>query len=272
MPTYDGGVSNPGFNVSYTFRLNTSENTNPSANTSTINWNIQLIKNDFAVWNLNSGQTSWGANIGGYTYGGTFAYDFRNYSSLRIYGTTTGAIAHNSDGSKSISVSASFSGAGPLVSGSAGGTMVLQDFVLLPSSPPSVTAAATGLNVVVSSGQASTPGPAISNYWVSFASSSNGGVSFGSWSSETAMVNRQHTYTLTPGLTYKFRVRAQNSDGYGGFTESSTLFLTAGGKRFDATANNWALTAANARRWNGTSWATLTTLKRFDGTNWVNLS
>jgi hypothetical protein len=270
MPTYDGGVSNPGYNVSYTFRLNTSENTNPSANTSTINWEIILIRNNFAVWNLNASQTSWSANIGGYTYSGTFAYDFRNYSSLRIYGTTTGDIAHNADGSKSISVSASFSGPGPLVSGSAGGTMPLQDFVLLPSAPPSVTAVASGGTVVVTSAQASTPGPPITGYFVSYASSNNGGATFGSWSAESTMTNRIFTYNLTPGLTYKFRVRAQNSDGYGPYTESSSLFLAAGGKRF--TGTNWALTVGAAKRWTGLAWTNITTAKRFDGTNWVNLS
>ena len=146
MPTYDGGVSNPGYNVSYTFRLNTSENIDAASNISTINWEIILIRNNFAVWNLNSGQTSWGANIGGYTYGGTFAYDFRNYSSLRIYGTTTGAIGHDINGAGSINVSASFSGPGPLTGGSAGGPMGLTDFnrSALQASPPSVSRSSNG--------------------------------------------------------------------------------------------------------------------------------
>jgi hypothetical protein len=84
------------------------------------------------------------------------------------------------------------------------------------------------------------------------------------------MVSRQHTYTLTPGQTYQFRARAENTDGFGPYVESGTLFLTAGGKRW--TGDNWALTVAQAKRFNGTSWIDLTTAKRYNGTAWINLS
>jgi hypothetical protein len=152
-----------------------------------------------------------------------------------------------------------------------GPTFAAIDYVRLPSAPSSVSAVATGTTVVVTAGEASTPGPAISNYWVSFASSSNGGATFSSWSSESTMTSRAFTYTLTPGLTYKFRVRAENGDGYGGFTESATLFLTAGGKRW--TGSDWALTVAQAKRFDGTVWDDIEIAKRYtEAGTWVNLS
>jgi hypothetical protein len=257
--------------------LESSQSQNPGANQSTVsatlylNWNngsaYASYDQEFYIvvggvstgWlaaprNVNWPNQTNSGRVGLWTHSPTFTHDINGYrGAVGTYGYFDG------DG-----------GFGPGDIDVTGTTYAAIDYVRLPSAPSSVSAVATGPTVVVSAGEASTPGPTITGYFVSFASSSNGGATFGSWSSESTMVSRQHTYTLTPGLTYKFRVRAQNGDGYGGFTESSTLFLTAGGKRW--TGTDWALTVAQAKRFNGTAWIDLTTAKRFDGTNWVNLS
>jgi hypothetical protein len=79
-----------------------------------------------------------------------------------------------------------------------------------------------------------------------------------------------YTYTnLTPALTYLFRVFATNSIGSSDFTESSGVFVPAGGKRWDGSA--WTA-AAVGRRWDGSAWVDLTVAKRWDGSSWGDLS
>ena len=92
---------------SYTTRLTVTETaTDTATNTSTVNFSLTLIKNSgTGLWNNNS--CSWSININGTSYSGTFTYDFRNYSSLTLKGSTNQTITHNGDGTKSISVSAS---------------------------------------------------------------------------------------------------------------------------------------------------------------------
>ena len=129
MPTYDGGVTVSG-GASLTLRLETSENTYPGSNSSTINYTLKLIRNSGFAYNLNSNGLSWSTNIGGYTNSGSTSYDFRAYSELVLVSTTTGSITHESDGSKTISVSGSISGPGPITAGSAGGSMTLTTYNL----------------------------------------------------------------------------------------------------------------------------------------------
>ena len=91
---------------SYTLRLTVNETaTSTPNNTSTVTFSLELIKNSGSgLWNNNN--CSWSININGTAYSGTFTYDFRNYSSLTLKSNTTQVIEHDSDGTKSISVSA----------------------------------------------------------------------------------------------------------------------------------------------------------------------
>lgn len=180
-------------------------------------------------------------------------------------------IGHNADGSRNdVGFSVSFpTGIG---TGSASSTINLYDFTRLPTAPATVTAVKSGSNVVVTSSDGSTyEGLPLSGYYVSYASSSNGGSTWSNWSAESTMTSQSYTYVNpTPGLTYKYRVRVNNSEGYSGYRESSTLFLTAGGKRYDG--GQFVLTSTAAKRFNGSSFNSFTIAKRFDGSNWVNLS
>lgn len=179
-------------------------------------------------------------------------------------------IGHNADGSRTVGFSATFpTGIG---TGYTAANITLSDFQRLPTAPTTVTAVKSGSNVVVTSSDGSTyEGLPILGYYVSYRSSSNGGSTWGAWSSEQTMTNKSYTYVNpTPGLTYQYRVRVNNSEGYSGYRESSTLFLTAGGKRYDG--GQFVLTSTAAKRFDGSSFNSFTIAKRFDGSNWVNLS
>lgn len=262
--------------------VGTSESQNPSANQSTVGVVAYLN------WNSGSAYSGYNQevyiNIGGASSGAIAApttVNYNGYSWVSLTGSVqVGSWArtfdHTTEGYRgTVETSASFDGDGGYAPGdiSAGGpTYGVIDYVRIPGAPSSVTAVAVGSVITVTSGEASTPGPTITAYKVSYASSTNGGATWSSWSSETNMSSRVYAYnSLTPGLTYKFRVRATNADGDGPFTESNTLFLTAGGKRY--TGANWALTVGAAKIFNGSAFVSLTTAKRYtdDGT-WVSLS
>ena len=133
----------------------------------------------------------------------------------------------------------------------------------IPTAPSSATATRTARNVTVVAGNST--GSGITGYFVQY--STNGG---SSWSTAQPMTSQSYTYTnLTAALTYTFRVYSTNSIGASATTSSATVFVPAGGKRWDGTA--WTSTTT-AKRWDGTNWVDLSTAKRWDGTNWVDLS
>lgn len=92
---------------SYTTTLTVTEGAyDVASNTSPVTFTLTLNKNSgTGLWNNNS--CPWSININGTSYSGSFTYDFRNYSSLTLKSSTTQTITHDSDGTKSISVSAS---------------------------------------------------------------------------------------------------------------------------------------------------------------------
>lgn len=267
MATYDGGVS---VNVgSYTLRLTANEtNVNSGANTSAVAWELKVIRNSGGAFNTSPTALSWSVVVDGSTVGsGSTSYNFNNYAELVLGSGTTGGIAHNADGSKSVGVSGSISGPGPITGGSAGGTLTLTDFSRPPLAPASCTVSVSGRNATVTSGNADvTNRPAIIRYEVE--ATTNDGVT---WSGTVnTMTSQQFTYSnLDGGKTYKFRTRAVNSEGAGAWTESASTFIPAGGRRW--TGSTWEPTTI-AKRWNGSAWVDLTIAKRWNGSAWVDLS
>lgn len=265
--------------MGYWLSIGTSESQDPGGNSSTVSATLYLNNDQWSSYSNYPGmqgyitigdQSSW--------YNCPSAYNIspnQRYNSVQLHSWSR-TYPHNPDGTRgSVGTYGRFIGQGgysPGDIGVGGTTFPAIDYVRIPGAPSSVTAVAVGSVITVTSGEASTPGPAIDAYKVSYASSTNGGATWSSWSSETNMSSRVYAYTsLTPGLTYKFRVRAHNVDGDGPFTESNTLFLTAGGKRY--TGANWALTAAAAKRFNGSTWESFGTAKRYtDAGTWVSLS
>ena len=266
MPTYDGSVS---VNVgSYTLRLVTSENTNQGANSSTVDYTLSIIRNSGGALNTSPTALSWSTNIGGDTNSGSTGYNFNNYSELVLVSTTTGAIAHNPDGSASISVSGSISGPGPITGGTTGGTMTLTDYSRPPLAPASCTVSVSGRNATVTSGVSDATGRvAVSSYQIE--RTNNDGTTW-SGTQFTMDGSRQYVYSnLDGGKNYKFRVRAVSSEGAGAWTESASTFIPAGGRRWTGSA--WTPTTI-AKRWNGSAWVDLTIAKRWNGSAWVDLS
>jgi len=247
--------------------------TNIVANTSVVSWSLYVVGNN-ASWGLDFSST-YSVTINGVNYPGTWNYDFRS-NNTRVLGGTSLTVAHNANGSKTISASATATdNAGSLGSASTSGSLVLTDFDFTAGVPTSFTAAGVpGVPTsIAASWVASVSYKTPVTYYLSYRSSSDGGSTWGAWSAESNTTNLTYTFSgLTGGLTYQLRIRAYNGfDNYSAYAANQpTVFLTTGGKVWNGV--NWALTATHTKRWNGSAWVTLGTLKRFDGTNWVNLS
>jgi hypothetical protein len=228
-----------------------------------------------------TGSSASSYSVSGSTSAGNWNYGFMSFSgagTIEVFSTDiTVAHATNGTGSYSFSGSATSGGWGSASTGT--GTLTLTDFDRSAGTPASCSATVTGGVFTVAIG-VSTSYITPFNYYTSYASSADGGTTYGSWSSESAAIPSTtsplvKTYSgLTSGLTYKFRVRAYNGvDNYSAYRESSPVFLTAGGKR-RTSVNTWVLTATAAKRRNAGNTANenLTKAKRFNGTAWVDLS
>jgi len=227
-----------------------------------------------------TGSSASSYSVSGSTSAGSWNYGYMSFSgagSIQVFSYDF-PVNHNADGSGSYSFNGSATSGGWGSASTGTGTLTLENFVFTAGQPGTMTAAAvTGVSGRIdSSWGASTSYITPVTYYHSYRSSTDGGVNYGSWSGETTTTTLSASYTsLTPGLTYQFRVRANNGqDGYSAYRESNTVFLVAGGKRYFGPnpVTDWALTAAQAKRWTGSAWTSLGTLKRWDGTNWVNLS
>lgn len=238
----------------------TETSTNPGANTSVVSFTLRVVGNN-ASWNLNSGST-WSCVINGTTYSGTWTYDFRSDNTVTLK-TGTQTITHNADGSKTIAVSGTAYGNSTIGTGTiTSKNFILTDFVVVPGAPATIALSKTARNVTVTAGNSS--GPNVTAYKVQY--STDGGTT---WSTAQTMTSQSYTYTALAPATYKFRVFAVNADGNSAYTTSTSLLVTAGGKRFDGTA--W-IYAAIAKRWDGSNWVDLTIAKRWDGSVWTDLA
>ena len=267
MATYDAAINSGGAG-SFTLRLVANEtSTNEAANTSDVGFTLTIICNSGFAFNSDP-VTGWGVTIDGTNYSGSFSYNLSAGQSLQVGSGTKTGIAHNADGTKTISVGGSISGPGPLISGEATGTLPLTNFSRPPLAPASCTVFVSGRDATVTSGVADvTNRPAIIRYEVE--RTTNDGVT---WSGTVNTMNssRQFLYSsLDGGKFYKFRTRAVNSEGAGAWTESASTFIPAGGRRW--TGSVWEPTQI-ARRWNGSSWVDISTAKRWNGSAWIDLT
>ena len=278
MASYTGGDDGRG----YTITLYMDElSTDAAANTSYVHVYAYLNASYqyFSNW-TGSGSLQVNGTVVQY-YGGKYYMSGTN-TSIQI-GDWYGTVGHqNANGTGTIAVYSDFTIPGgpsytPLNT-AASTTFGLSDINRSAGTPASCTATLSGGVFTIAIGAATsyiTP----FNYYVSYASSSDGGATYGAWSTETVIASTtsplQAVYSsLTGGLTYKFRVRAYNGvDNYSAYKESSPVFMTAGGKR-RTSSNTWVLTstAAKVKRSTGTGYVAITTGKRFDGTSWVNLT
>ena len=228
-----------------------------------------------------SGSSASSYSVSGSTTAGGWNYGYMSFSSsgqIEVNNSGNFYVGHNPDGSGSYNFSGSATSGGWGSASTGTGTLPLYNFDFTAGTPGTMTATPTvgvpGRVDLTWGASTSYVNPV--TYYYSYRSSTDGGVNYGSWSSESTTTNLYASYTsLTPGITYQFRVRAYNGqDNYSGYRESNTAFLVAGGKRYAGPnpVTDWALTAAQAKRWTGSAWTSLGTLKKWDGSSWVNLS
>ena len=98
----------------------------------------------------------------------------------------------------------------------------------VPSAPATISTNRSGLSVTVTiTASATNGGAAVSSYTVE---RSTDGLN---WSSPQTMTSLTYTYTnLTPGQSYTFRAYATNSTGNSAVRTSSSVFVSAYGKRY----------------------------------------
>lgn len=138
------------------------------------------------------------------------------------------------------------------------------------TAPGSISLSKTGRNVTVTAtGSSSNGGENISSYQVQYRTSSDNS-SWGAWGNTQTLSSLSYTYTgLTAALYYQFRVYANNPAGSSAATTSSSLFVSAGGRRWDG--STFTPTTVS-KRWDGSSWVDLTVAKRWSGSAWVDLT
>lgn len=138
---------------------------------------------------------------------------------------------------------------------------------------PAAPSAVVNSNKTITVNWSAVSSPAgTATYYIQYAAAVGGG-GYGSWSSEVSTTSTTYTFSgLGRGATYKFHVRAANTDGNSGYGADSTgYFLPAGGKIYDA--GTFRLTSFGRKlAADGVTWIDLTTGKKYDGTNWIDLS
>lgn len=136
----------------------------------------------------------------------------------------------------------------------------------VPSAPASIATSRTARSVTVTVGASATNGGTpIVNYFAQYSTDSGS-----TWSTAQVVSGGSYTFnSLTPALTYVFRAYSTNGIGSSATISSSSLFVPAGGKRYDgATFTSTTI----AKRWSGSAWVDLTIAKRWSGSAWVDLS
>lgn len=219
----------------------------------------------------------WAANGGGYVDGQPFSWTGPSSASLNnssvVIKTSDHWIYGDANGwHGDVGASAWFDGGGGYAPGYISTSAVTGgfDYDRKPDAPSSVTPTLNAdKSITVTSNVVNSPA-GTATYYVAY--SSNGG---STWSSDVTISGNARSYTFAAGTlefgkTYKFRMKASNTDGTSAYT-STTLdtFLPIGGRKYDGTT--WPA-MATAKKHDGTNWNTFTIAKRHDGTNWVNLS
>lgn len=258
-------------------RLVVSENINSGNNTSTVNWELRIIS-DYAFGSYNFNNNFWYVDINGSRVAsGRSTYNLYGVGSSKLLSSgTTGAITHDTDGSKAINVKGYYDEQADLIDQ----TYILTNFTRLPLAPASCTATVNpDKTITVNSGTGTNYGSSVT-YRVQIANSSDNYATWrnaaGTLNGNDTMTNRAFTYSgLLPGRSYRFRTFIVDTEGTGPTTQSIDYFLPSGGKRYDTLTGTYIPTQT-AKRYDSTSssWITITNAKRYDAAlgQWVNLS
>jgi hypothetical protein len=140
----------------------------------------------------------------------------------------------------------------------------------VPSIPVFIGTTKTGRNITVNIGASdSNGGEPISSYSVEYRTSTDNST-WGAWGNTQDISSGIYAYNdLTPALFYQFRTYANNPAGSSEARVSSSVFVSAGGRRWNG--SSW-VASTTSKRWNGSAWVDLTVAKRWSGSAWVDLS
>jgi hypothetical protein len=214
-------------------RLNYTENTNSGANTSTISWSLQIICTSGSAFNNNN--NVWHAYVNGSLVGqGNSKYNLSSGQSITLGSGTSGAIAHNANGSKTISVSGDYDDATVITASN--GAFALTDYAVAPSAPAAPSLGnrnSTGTSVSVTSAVPSSAST-ITDYNYQFSTNNS------SWSADQAMgTGRVATFgSMTKAQTYYFRTRAYADGAWSAYGASTaSLGFPAAPTGFSATSS-----------------------------------
>lgn len=212
MATYASGYSN-----GYQVRLEhyqLSQNYNNNTSVVRVDAYIDTSGNSF-IARLNGSAVSQGIewwNPGGGTFS---AYPSGTSAYIGTYDVTVG---HDSNGNATASASiwaqtTDTTASWRMPYRAASGSISLSRIPQFPSAPSSLSSSRSLLSVTVTSGTASPNGDTILEYQAERTTANQG-----AWSGQTVTLNgsRQGTFTgLTPGASYRFRVRARTNRGWG---------------------------------------------------------
>lgn len=259
--------------MAYSLTISTSQSENAAANQSTVNVTGTISSDSFSsYWGMSS---SWGINIGGQGYGGAGPTALNKSSSWSFSASRT--FTHDANGERgAVGTSCSFSVPGISYSGSTGGpTYGAINYDRKPATAGAVTAVVNPDKTITVSVASTTSPAGAPSFWLAY--STNGGTTWSTAVSapgtnvpSTANYTHTRTYSgLTPGLNYRFRAYATNTDGTGGTTTmTSDVFLPSGGKIFNGLT---FVPTTTAKIFTGSSWVDITTAKIYTGTTWANL-
>lgn len=265
--------------MAWSTTINSSETQNPGGNTSTV-----YVSLTFSA--INQGYSGYSTSFVLYV-GGNLVANAGGPSALNTDGSGTDSwtsatysytYTHNDNGERgSVGTSGTFYGQGgyspPSTGvGGTGTTYPAINYDRKPAVPAAPTAVVNSDKTIAVSWSAVSSPAGTATYYIQYAAAVGGG-GYGAWSSEVSTTNANYTFSgLGRGVTYKFHVRAANSDGNSGYgADSAGYFLPAGGKIYEAGA--FRLTSFGRKlAADGVTWVDLTTGKKYDGTNWIDLS
>ena len=226
MPTWSDNFST---RTTHDLDLVLTENSfDAGANTSNVTARLQIDPpSDSQSWNGYASDNSYSLTFNGTTYSGNFTFDFRTDRSTKSLRTITTNIAHNADGTGSVSARGSASSATLGSASISTKTLDLTDFDRRPSAPPgapTLSRATTGGSITITSQTASTPtaspaAPATSYQYMQSTSTDFTGAT------PQALAIPPSTTTVS-GLTatqqYYYVTRAVNVDGEGAWSAPGT--------------------------------------------------
>lgn len=199
----------------------TENSTDSTANTSNVTGRLQINPpSDSQSWNLFSSDNSYSFTFNGTTYTGNFTFDFRTDRSTKTLRSITTNLAHNADGTGSVSAKGSASSATLGSASISTKTLALTDFDRKPAAPPgspTLSRATTGGSITIVSQTATTPTatPAAPATLYQYQQSTT--TSFTGVTPQTLAIPPAGTTVdgLTATQQYYYQTRAVNVDGEG---------------------------------------------------------